>query len=289
MFSVCRNVIASAIEVSERYGRYAKTPLQGGFTIRRILALTCLTLIAVAIAQTADAAARVALVIGNSAYQRLPRLAKPPSDAAAMANLLKRAGFEVRQATSLGFFAFKEAVRAFASDASEAEIAVIYFSGQGMGFDGVNYLLPIDARLTIEDDAAREGIDLDSVISAVMRAKQLGLVILDASYARALVEIGSYPSRTIAGNAGERAANALPENVMVASATKAGATAKDAAGGNSPYAAALLKHLGQPGLDVSLAFARVRDDVLKATGNKQEPVLYGSLDGRTIALIPAAN
>lgn len=202
-----------------------------------------------------------------------------------MANLLKRAGFEVRQATSLGFFAFKEAVRAFAAEASEAEIAVIYFSGQGIGFDGVNYLLPIDARLTIEDDAAREGIDLDSVISAVMRAKQLGLVILDASHARALVEIGNYPSRTIAGNSGERAANALPANVMVASATKAGATAKDADG--DPFAAALIKHLGQPGLDVSLAFARVRDDVLKATGNKQEPVVYGSLDGRTIALVPA--
>jgi len=62
--------------------------------------------------------------------------------------------------------------------------------------------------------------------------------------------------------------------------------ASDGDGEHSPFATALLKHLTEPGLDLRIAFGRVRDDVLKTTGNRQEPFVYGSLGGNTMALVP---
>src|SRR5258708_31673327 len=78
-------------------------------------------------------------------------------------------------------------------------------------------------------------------------------------------------------------------NTVVAFAAKAGLTALDGNSKNSPYAAALVRHIATPGLDVRRAFGFVRDDVLQATGNRQEPYVYGSLGGADIALVPVAS
>jgi hypothetical protein len=75
-------------------------------------------------------------------------------------------------------------------------------------------------------------------------------------------------------------------DTLVAYAAKAGSQSFDGDGPNSPYATALLRHLGEPGLDVRIALGRVRDDVLAMTGGQQEPFIYGSLGGATIALVP---
>src|SRR5262245_37839420 len=93
-------------------------------------------------------------------------------------------------------------------------------------------------------------------------------------------------TRSVRSGYGEIDENSLPPNTLVAYAQRAGATAEDGAGSNSPYTTALLKHLPTPGLDIELALRRVRDDVLKATRNKQEPFKYGSLGGAEIALVP---
>jgi hypothetical protein len=74
---------------------------------------------------------------------------------------------------------------------------------------------------------------------------------------------------------------------MIAFAAKAGSTASDGDSRNSPFAVALVDHLPKPGLDLRKAFGFVRDDVLKTTGNKQEPYVYGSLGGEDVALVPA--
>jgi uncharacterized caspase-like protein len=254
--------------------------------IYRILALICLSVAAVAAPQAADAATRVALVIGNSAYQRLPKLGKAANDAAAMAALLRKAGYAVKEANNLRFFPFKDAIYAFKAEASEAEVAIIYFSGHGIGVDGINYLLPTDAKLPRDDEAAREGIDLDGIVSATVPAKQLGLVILDASRARPLVEVTRHTNAAVATNPGASEVEPLPGNVMVALAARPGSAAKDGNGTHSPYTAALLKHLAEPGLDVASAFARVRDEVIAGTKNTQEPVVYGSDAAGTVALAP---
>jgi uncharacterized caspase-like protein len=76
-------------------------------------------------------------------------------------------------------------------------------------------------------------------------------------------------------------------NTLIGFAAKAGSIALDGEGANSPYAAAVLNHIATPGLDLRIGFGRVRDQVLKATRNKQEPFVYGSLGGSEIALVPA--
>jgi len=78
-------------------------------------------------------------------------------------------------------------------------------------------------------------------------------------------------------------------NTLIAYAAKGGSTADDGNGANSPYATALLKHLTTPGLDLRQAFGLVRDDVMKATANKQEPFTYGSLGGATVSLVQTAS
>src|SRR5262249_55484279 len=76
-------------------------------------------------------------------------------------------------------------------------------------------------------------------------------------------------------------------NTLIGFAAKAGSIALDGEGANSPYATAVLNHLSTPGLDLRIAFGRVRDEVLQVTHNKKEPFVYGSLGGSEIALVPA--
>jgi uncharacterized caspase-like protein len=93
-------------------------------------------------------------------------------------------------------------------------------------------------------------------------------------------------TRSVRGGYGEIDERSLPPNTLVAYAQRAGFTAEDGVGSsNSPYTTALIKHLPTPGLDIELALRRVRDEVLRATKNKQEPFKYGSLGGAEIALI----
>jgi uncharacterized caspase-like protein len=129
----------------------------------------------------ARAEKRVALVIGNSSYQSVPPLANPAKDASAIAQLLKSAGFDVVQARNdLGHLEFKRAVREFTETSRQADIAVVYFAGHGIEIGGMNYLVPVDAKLARDYDAEDEAVPLDRLVRAIEPAKRLRLVILDA-------------------------------------------------------------------------------------------------------------
>ena len=150
-----------------------------------------------------------------------------------------------------------------------------------------NYLIPVDARLERDTDVYDEALSLDRVLVAIEPAKKLRLVILDACrdnpFSRSM-------KRTVASRAiGQGLAKVEPTspNVLIAYSAKAGSTAADGDGQNSPFTAALSHHLTKPGLDVRRAFGFVRDEVLKTTGNKQEPFVYGSLGGEDVPLVPA--
>src|SRR5205814_9689924 len=130
-------------------------------------------------------------------------------------------------------------------------------------------------------------LSLDRVLVAVEPAKQLRLVILEACRDNPFAKT---MKRTVASRAiGRGLAKVEPTspNTMIAFAAKAGSTASDGDSRNSPFAAALVEHLPKPGLDLRRAFGFVRDDVLKNTGNKQEPYVYGSLGGNDVPLVPA--
>ncbi|WP_338306726.1 caspase family protein [Bradyrhizobium sp. TM233] len=255
------------------------------------IALTALAFFALAgclACSPALADKRVALLIGNSAYKSVPKLANPASDAGLIGGMLRKAGFDtvdVRQ--DLNASEMRKALREFGGRTRDADVAVIYYAGHGMEVDGTNYLIPIDAALETDTDVYDEALPIDRVLVSIEPAKQLRLVILDACrdnpFAKSM-------KRTVASRAiGRGLAKVEPTtpNTMIAFAAKAGSTASDGDSRNSPFATALADHLPKPGLDLRKAFGFVRDDVLKSTANKQEPFVYGSLGGDDVPLVPA--
>lgn len=239
--------------------------------------------------QAALADKRVALVIGNSGYQNVARLGNPANDAAAMAATLKGAGFDlVESKRDLKISEMRRVLRDFANSSRDADISVVYYAGHGIEVDGTNYLIPVDATLEQDIDVYDEAFSLDRILAVVEPAKQLRLVILDACRDNPFAKT---MKRTVGSRAiGRGLAKVEPSspNTLIAYASKAGSTASDGDSKNSPFTTALVKHIAKPGLDLRKAFGFVRDDVLKATNNTQEPFVYGSLGGNDVMLVPAA-
>ncbi|KYG98758.1 caspase (peptidase) [Bradyrhizobium sp. DOA1] len=256
----------------------------------RLFALLILTMGLVCGPAHADR--RVALVIGNSAYKSAPKLNNPVNDATLVGGMFKKAGFDsVDVRLDLSASEMRRMLREFAGRSRDAEMAVIYHAGHGIELDGNNYLIPTDATLETDGDVLDETIPVERALFAVEPAKQLRLIILDACRDNPFAKT---MKRTLASRAiGRGLAKVEPTspNTMIAFAAKAGSTASDGDARNSPFAAALVEHLPKPGLDLRKAFGFVRDDVLKTTGYKQEPYVYGSLGGDDVPLVavkPAA-
>jgi uncharacterized caspase-like protein len=230
---------------------------------------------------------RVALVIGVSKYQQAPRLTNPARDADAVAALFKQAGFDVvNNQRDPGIVELRRVIREFSETSRDADISVVYYAGHGIEVDGTNYLVPADARLASDFDIEDETISLDRVLKALEGTRRLRLVILDACRDN---PFANTMKRTVASRSvGRGLAKIEPtmSDTLIAFAAKAGAVASDGDGANSPFAAALVKYIAEPGLDLRIAFGRVRDDVLRSTGNRQEPFVYGSLGGQNMSLVP---
>ena len=238
--------------------------------------------------QPAFAAKRVALVIGNSAYQTIPPLANPANDADAVSTMLKEAGFDVvALKRDLKVNEMRRALRSFSDDTRDADLALVYFSGHGVEIDGTNYLIPVDAVLERDIDAYDEAIPLDRVLAVMEPARQLRIVIVDACRDNPFKATKHTASSRGIGRGLSRVEPESP-NTLIAFAAKAGTTAADGNDRLSPFTAALVKYLPRPGLDLRKAFGFVRDEVLKATRNRQEPFVYGSLGGGDVALVTAA-
>jgi Caspase domain len=256
--------------------------------MRALLGIVLTVWLTLLVSHPALAEKRVALVIGNSSYQKVARLSNPANDAAAVAAMFKSAGFDtVETKLNLTVSELRKTLRDFGNKSRDADVAVVYYAGHGIELDGNNYLIPIDATLETDADVLDETLPLDRVLFAVEPAKHLRLVILDACRDNPFAKT---MKRTIAARAiGRGLAKVEPSspNTMIAFAAKAGSTASDGDSKNSPFATALVDHLAKPGLDLRKAFGFVRDDVLKATSNAQEPFIYGSLGGNDVALVPA--
>ena len=227
---------------------------------------------------------RVALVIGNSAYKNAPALPNPANDAGEVAASLKRLGFAVTLITNASFEDMRRGLIALGRDAPDADMAAVFFAGHGMEINGENWLIPIDAELQKDTDAANEAISLGSVMLQVSNTRSLGLVILDACRNN---PFAAKMRRSLALRAADRGGLGRIEpvgNVLVAYAARDGTTALDGDGRNSPFTTALLHNIEAPGVEVTFMFRNVRDDVMEATGNEQQPFVYGSLSRRAIYL-----
>lgn len=250
----------------------------GGFLLAAALVLLC---------HPALAEKRVALVIGNSAYQNVPQLTNPANDGAVMTTTFKNAGFDVVDyRRDLTARETRRALRDFADAARDADIAVVYYAGHGMEVEGSNYLIPIDARLERDTDVYDETLSLDRILVAVEPAKKLRLVILDACRDNPFTRTMQRTVATRSLGRGLAKVEPTSPNTLIAYSAKAGSTAQDGDGTNSPFTLALSRHIATPGLDVRKAFGFVRDEVLKSTSNRQEPFVYGSLGGEDVPLVP---
>ena len=204
--------------------------------------------------------------------------------------MFKDAGFEtIETYLDVGNLDFKRAIRRFEDIAVDAEIAVLYYAGHGIEIGGINYLIPIDAKLASDRDAPDEAIPLDRLVLSADGAKKLRVIILDACrdnpYAGKMRRESRAALRAVSSGLGKVEPSST--DTLIAYAAKAGSTAEDGERDHSPFTAALLKHLTVPGLDLRLAFGRVKDEVMKATNGRQEPFVYGSLGGGNYSLVAA--
>jgi caspase domain-containing protein len=233
---------------------------------------------------------RVALVIGNSAYQNAPPLRTPVEDAKAMAAAFQKEGYLVTTQYNGSNLELKRVIRQFEDAAANADTAIIYYAGHGIEIHGENYLIPVDAKLASDRDAADEAIALDRLVESSAGAKQLRVLLLDACrdnpFVRTMKRVGTTPRQGV--KPGLAAVNIGSGNILIAFPAKGGATAEDGNGDHTPYTTALLNNLFVPGLDIRLAFGRVRDEVLKLTKNRQEPYVYGSLRGGSSTVVTPA-
>jgi tetratricopeptide (TPR) repeat protein len=223
---------------------------------------------------------RVALVIGNGAYQNVHPLANPPRDARLVADALRAVGFqEVTLANDLTRDKFFDTLHAFALAAEKADWAVVYYAGHGLEIGGVNYMVPVDAKLAVDKDAETEAVALEQVIAAVGAARKLHLVMLDACrdnpFAAAM-------QRTIALKLVDKGLSNIEPGAgfMVVYAAKHGETAQDGKGIDSPFAIAVARDVKEPHIEVRKLFDIVRDDVWNSTKHEQQPFIYGSPPGR---------
>jgi uncharacterized caspase-like protein len=229
--------------------------------------------------QPSRAETRVALVIGNGAYKNAPRLFNPRNDAEDVAAAFKRSGFETIVGLDLDKVAMEDAEIRFARAARTADVAVFYYSGHAIQFAGVNYLAPVDIKLTDEADLRRM-VKLDELVSDVQQAKNLRILVLDACRDNPLADelkrsIGA--TRALPLQRGLAKIDA-PQGMIVAYATQAGRTASDGDGRNSPYTTAFLTHIEEQE-EIGTVFRRISADVYETTKHDQLPELSLSLIG----------
>lgn len=216
---------------------------------------------------------KLALVVGNEAYEALPGLATPGADAQAMSKSLRDLGFEVTLLTDVGPEVFQAVLGSFAEQSKTAETVLFYYSGHAFQKDGVNHLVPVTARLADAGALEAETWRLDDIAAKLKSGPGQLLLFLDACrdnpLPAAVIGTGGPGLAQFDGGAG----------TFVAFATAPGAVAFDTAGtgANSPFTAALLDHIATPGQSISDLMIAVRNEVDAATVGKQTPWEQSSL------------
>ena len=220
-------------------------------------------------------AERLALVVGNANYDVAPDLANPTNDARAIADALTRLGFKVTLLTDAGGKSLWEELDRFISNAETAESAVFFYSGHAFQMSGVNYLVPVTAKLTSRESAKEEAWSLDGIIARLQSRSRQTLIFLDACRNDPL------PASVRGSGAATDGLARVQTGVgtFVAYSTAPGGVTIDGISGgqNSPFTSALLKHIETEGISISDMMIEVRNDVENATLRKQIPWDQSSL------------
>ncbi len=252
----------------------------------RIRNLFALILLCLPVAAWAEI--RVALVIGNAAYENSSPLANPINDARAVAAKLAAIGFDVALHENLDGQGFRLALGEFSEKALKADLALVFYAGHGIEMNGQNYLIPVDAKMKSEATAQFEAVALEQVLGAVRVAGKLGLVMMDACRNDPFSATMTRSNGTRSVSRGLAPISVEGETgLLISFAAEAGKTADDGDADHSPYTAALLGVLDQPGLEVGRMFRAVRARVKETTGGAQVPVEQAQLPDQDIYLVGA--
>lgn len=230
---------------------------------------------------------RIALVIGNGAYANSVRLANPANDAAIVAKNLRGIGFDVTEGLDLDVQRMNAVINGFLRAASTSRMALLFYAGHGLQIGGKNYLVPIDAKLDTPEGMASDLSDVDTILAGLDDQIRTNIVILDACRDNPAVSnaANASASRSLAVRSGLAAPSGLGAGATVgagtllAFATAPGQIALDGEGGNSPFSAALARHISTPGLELQQMLTRVRAEVVAATKSRQVPWSNSSLLG----------
>lgn len=214
---------------------------------------------------------RIALVIGNSAYSSGP-LKNPVNDATDMATALQGLGFQVNLKKNANLETMEGAIEDFGNQLKKGGVGLFYYAGHGVQVNGVNYLIPIGAKINKESDTRYKAVDAGRILDEMANANNgLNIVILDACRDNPFRKSFRSASRGLA------IVSNSPSGTFMSYSTGPGQVARDGEGRNSPYTRALLENISKPGLTINNVFMNVRSDVKKETG--QIPWELSSLEG----------
>jgi hypothetical protein len=238
-------------------------------------------------ASSAAAEKRVALVVGNSAYQNITRLDNPRNDAVLMADTLLGLGFALiggGAQLDLDKAALDTSVQNFGRQVQGADVALFYYAGHGVQVNGSNYLVPVSANPTREADVDFQMVDVNLVLRQMQGSgTRLNMVILDAC------RNNPFGARGLRSSDGGLAQMRAPEGTLISYATQPGSVAQDGSDGHSPYTRALATTIQQAGLDIFQTFNQVGLTVKRETGGSQQPWVSSSpIDGTFYFAAPAA-
>ncbi len=235
---------------------------------------------------------RIALVVGNAAYQHTAALTNPANDAADVAAALRDLGFTVIDGIDVTKRDLELKVREFAGALVDADTALFFYAGHGLRVGDANYLVSVDARLASERDLDFDAVRVDFVLRQmeIDREQKTNIVFLDACRDNPL-------SKNLARTMGTRSAavgQGLAQiksgvGTFISFSTQPGNVALDGQGRNSPFTAALVKNIHTPGRTLTGLMTEVRRDVLSATGGRQVPWDHSALTGEFYFVPPATS
>lgn len=234
-------------------------------------AVGCLFLTYSSVAQ-APLDVRVALVIGNAAYENVPALMNSSNDAKAMASVLRTLGFQVVEVLDGNKSKMEQAIDNLQSLLKGRQaVAMLYYAGHGLQLDWHNYMVPVDAKLSRAVDVQRETVDIESVINTFRKVNtRMNIIVLDAC------RDNPFPEKASGKGLAQLDA---PPGTYLAFATAPGNVAEDGdeASGNGLFTKYLLKELQKPAR-IEDVFKRVRLQVRKKSEGRQIPWDSSSLE-----------
>jgi uncharacterized caspase-like protein len=246
---------------------------------RVMIVAAFMTAAALALSVEASASKRVALVIGNSAYQHAGVLANPSNDATDMGAALNELGFKVVVGNDLDNRGMREKIREFAAELRGADVAMFFYAGHAVQVNGRNYLAPIDTKLEFESDVDFETIPIEFIQRQMEREVETILVFLDACRDNPISRSLKAASRSNGTGKGLAEEKLSAAGTFIAFSTDPGNVALDGKGRNSPFAKALVENIKRPGVEISTMMTDVRVQVRAETNGAQTPWTNSSLLG----------